>query len=302
VSGSPRICSLLPSATEILADLGLTGRLVGRSAECDWPPAVSSLPVVTAARLDTLELASAEIDGAVRAALAEGRSLYALDQQLIEELAPDVIVTQDLCTVCAVSSGEVRAICDLDAEVISLDPHTIEEIEQTVLQLAHHFDVAKRGRQVVQRMQETIATASRAVTDLRPRRVVVLEWLDPPFLAGHWLPEIVAAAGGIDLLGQAGRPSRASTWDEVLDAEPELVVLAPCGFDAARTTNEADRLGLPTRFAAAGVASFAVDANAYFSRPSPRVADGVAQLAGLFHPRPAAPHALQHALLRLGSR
>jgi len=234
MSGGPRICSLLPSATEILADLGLTEQLVGRSAECDWPPEVRSLPVVTAARLDTSELASTEIDGAVRGALADGRSLYALDEELIASLAPDVIVTQDLCAVCAVSSGEVRAVCGVDAETISLDPHTIQEIQESVLLLAQRFAIQERGRKVVEQMRWTIEEASLAVAGREPRRVVVLEWLDPPFVAGHWLPEMVAAAGGVDLLGRAGEPSRTSSWDEVLAAEPELVVLAPCGFDAAR--------------------------------------------------------------------
>ena len=284
MSGEPRICSLLPSATEILASLGLTEQLVGRSAECDWPPEVQALPVVTAARLDTAELDSAEIDDAVRGALADGRSLYALDEDLFASLAPDVIVTQDLCAVCAVSSGEVRAVCGVDAETISLDPHTIREIEESVLLLAQRFAVQERGRKVVDWMRATIEEASLAVAGREPRRVVVLEWLDPPFVAGHWLPEMVAAAGGVDLLGRVGEPSRTSSWDEVLSAEPEVVVLAPCGFDAARATREAARLGLPARLAASGIASAAVDANAFFSRPAPRVAEGVAQLAPLFHP------------------
>jgi iron complex transport system substrate-binding protein len=288
VSSGLRICSLLPSATEILAaSLGLTEELVGRSAECDWPPEVRSLPVVTAARLDTSKLASAEIDDAVRDALVDGRSLYALDEELIASLAPDVIVTQDLCAVCAVSSGEVRAVCGVDAETISLDPHTIREIEESVLLLAQRFAVQERGRKVVDWMRATIEEASLAVAGREPRRVVVLEWLDPPFVAGHWLPEMVAAAGGVDLLGRAGEPSQTSTWEEVFAAEPELVVLAPCGFDAVRAIGEAERLGLPARFAAFGIASVAVDANAFFSRPAPRVAEGVAQLAPLFHPQPA---------------
>jgi len=303
VSSGLRICSLLPSATEILGDLGLSGQLVGRSAECDWPPEVRSLPVVTGARLDTSELASAEIDDAVRGALAEGRSLYALDERLIAALAPDVIVTQDLCAVCAVSSGEVRALCGVDVETISLDPHTIQEIEQSVLLLAQRFGVGERGGQVVEQMRRTIEAANRAVGGHDPRRVVVLEWLDPPFAAGHWLPEMVALAGGVDQLGREGEPSRTSSWDEVLAAEPELVVLAPCGFDALRATREAERLGLPARLAASGIAGIAVDANAYFSRPSPRIAEGVAQLAQLFHPaieaatlRGTAPPATQPAV------
>jgi iron complex transport system substrate-binding protein len=280
---SPRICSLLPSATEILAELGLVEALVGVTAECDWPEQVRGLPVVSAARVDTAELESAEIDAAVRSALADGRSLYAIDEELIAELAPDVIVTQDLCAVCAVSSGEVRAVCSVDAEVISLDPHTIAEIEQSVMLLAERFGVLPEGRRVVERMEETIAAASASVSGREPRRVVVCEWLEPPFAAGHWVPEMVAAAGGIELLGRPGEPSRTSTWEEIFACEPELVVLAPCGFDRERATEEASRLGIPARLAEAGIASVAVDANAYYSRPAPRVAEGVSELARLFH-------------------
>ena len=177
MSSGLRICSLLPSATEILGDLGLSGQLVRGSAECDWPPEVRSLPVVTGARLDTSELASAEIDDAVRGALAEGRSLYALDERLIAALAPDVIVTQDLCAVCAVSSGEVKALGGVDVETISLDPHTIQEIEQSVLLLAQRFGVGERGRQVVEQMRRTIEAAIWGVS-IRQRRHVRLR-------AGH---------------------------------------------------------------------------------------------------------------------
>ncbi len=272
-----KICSLLPSATEIVGTLGLTDSLVGRSAECDWPPDVRSLPVVTAARVDTEALGSLEIDRAVRDALADGRSLYALDEELIEELAPDVILTQDLCAVCAVSSDDVNRLCGVDAAVLSFDPRGIAGIQDSVRELARHLGASERGEQVVSRMEETIGRVRDRVAGLDPVRVFVAEWLDPPFAAGHWVPEMVAHAGGHEVLGIAGQASFATTWTAVLERRPELVVLAPCGFDATRTAREAEMPPLLCR-------AVAVDANAYFSRPAPRIADGIAQLAFLLHP------------------
>jgi len=215
-----RIVSLLPSATEIVADLGMDDLLVGRSAECDWPPQVCALPVVTAARVDTEQLRSAEIDAAVRAALLEGRSLYAIDEQVLAELEPDLIITQDLCRVCAVSSDEVSQLRTVAAEVVSLDPHTIGEVEASVRLLADRLDTCRagtceRGAGVVARMRRTIIAAMEAVAGRPVRRVFVAEWLDPPFAAGHWVPEMVDLAGGEDVLGVAGRPSYATTWDAV---------------------------------------------------------------------------------------
>jgi iron complex transport system substrate-binding protein len=273
-----RICSLLPSATEIMGALGLADALVGRSAECDWPPEVRRLPVVTAARIDTGELASFAIDRAVREAIADGRSLYALDEELIEALDPDLVLSQDLCTVCAVSSDEVGRLCAVEAEVVSLDPRTILGIERSVLELARRLGVPDRGARVVAQMEEKIGGVRDLVAGLESRSVVVAEWLDPPFAAGHWVPEMVAHAGGEEVLGRAGEASFATTWEAVRERAPELVVLAPCGFDAARAAREAAALPpLPCR-------AVAVDANAYFSRPAPRVADGIVQLAFLLHP------------------
>ena len=272
-----RICSLLPSATEIIGALGLAEALVGRSEECDWPPEVEALPVVTAARIDTTSIGSFEIDRAVREALADGRSLYALDQDLIGELEPDVILTQDLCAVCAVSSDEVGRLCDVDADVISLDPRSISGIEDSVLHLARRLGVPERGAGIVARMEETIGQVRELVAGCRPRHVFVAEWLDPPFAAGHWVPEMVEAAGGSEVLGITAQPSFQTTWESVLERAPEVVVLAPCGFDAERAAREA-------RVPELGCRVVAVDANAYFSRPAPRVADGIAQLGHLLHP------------------
>jgi iron complex transport system substrate-binding protein len=274
-----RICSLLPSATEIIAGLGLADRIVGVSAECDWPPAVRRLPVVTAARVDTAALASREIDDAVRAALSGGRSLYAVDEALLAELRPDVIVTQDLCQVCAVSSGEVRALRAVDAEVVSLDPHRIAEIEASVVDLAFALGVPERGPELVDHIQSPIEAVLAAMVDCERPPVAVVEWLDPPFAAGHWVPEMVAIAGGRDVLGRIGEPSFAVGWEDVRAAAPALVVVAACGFDAERAAREASAVP-------AGIAPrvVAVDANAYYSRPAPRIAHGIVQLAHLIHP------------------
>jgi iron complex transport system substrate-binding protein len=272
-----RICSLLPSATEIVGAIGLADALVGRSAECDWPAEVRHLPVVTAARVDTAAIGSLEIDRAVRDALADGRSLYALDETLIDALDPDVILTQDLCAVCAVSSDDVGRLCGVNAEVLSLDPRGIAGIQASVLDVAERLGVPEQGALVVAQMEETIGRVREQTSGRRRPSVFVAEWLDPPFAAGHWVPEMVELAGGREVLGVAGEPSFATTWSAVLQQSPELVVLAPCGFDATRAAREA---AVP----ALGCRVVAVDANAYFSRPAPRIADGIAQLASLLHP------------------
>jgi iron complex transport system substrate-binding protein len=213
----------------------------------------------------------------VRAAVLHGRPLYALDEALSERLAPDVVITQDLCHVCAVSSEEVRRVRSLKADVIALDPHTLAEVAESVRTVARRLGVPARGEQVAARMLERIEAARTAVAGAEPVRVFLAEWLDPPFAAGHWAPEMVAAAGGIEVLGRAGEPSYPTTWDDVRAAEPDIVVAAACGFDASRIAAEAAGLGFPCR-------AVAVDANAYYSRPAPRLADGVVQLAHLLHP------------------
>jgi len=271
-----RIVSLLPSATEIVDALGLTHLLVGRSAECDYPADVSALPVVTSARIDSDALSGAEIDQAVRDAVLDGSSLYAVDAALIRGLDPDLVITQDLCRVCAVSTDEVRRIEALDCDVLALDPHTIAEVEDSVHTVAERLGRPELASPVIAAMRETIDGAAGAVAGLPLRRVFLAEWHDPPFASGHWLPEMVALAGGADVLGEAGAPSRPVTWEDVDAADPEIVIVAPCGFDAARAAREtAGRGDRPT---------VCVDANAYYSRPATRIAAGVAQLAHLLHP------------------
>ena len=275
-----RICSLLPSATEIVAELGLSDALVGVSEECRWPAAVVGKPVVTAARIDSASLSSAEIDDAVREALRDGRSLYAVDADLIDSLRPDVIVTQDLCAVCAVSSGELAGLCAVDAEVISLDPRTLDDVAESVRTLARRLGVAERGDEIASEMRATIDEAAASVRGLPRRAVFFAEWIDPPFCAGHWLPEMIELAGGRDVLGRAGEPSHSTTWEEALALGPELVIVGPCGFDADAAAERAADLDL-------GVPAVAVDGDSYYSRPAPRLADGVRQLAHLLHPERA---------------
>jgi iron complex transport system substrate-binding protein len=272
-----RVCSLLPSATEIIADLGLIDSLVGVSEECRWPAAVVGKPVVSAARIDPAALSDAEIDRAVRDSLSDGRSLYAVDADLIAELEPDLIVTQDLCAVCAVSGAEFAELCPIDVEVFSLDPRSLRDVSESVLTLAARLGAAESGEEIAARMWRTIDETEALVRDLPRRRAFFAEWLDPPFCAGHWVPEMVDRAGGADVLGRAGVPSRSTTWEEVVTLRPELAVLGPCGFGADEAARRAAALDLP-------FPAVVVDGDAYYSRPAPRLADGVRQLAHLLHP------------------
>ena len=275
-----RIVSLLPSATEIVGALGLTHLLVGRSAECDYPADVSALPVVTSARIDSDALSGAEIDQAVRDAVLDGSSLYAVDAALIRGLDPDLVITQDLCRVCAVSTDEVRRIEALDCDVLALDPHTIAEVEDSVHTVAERLGRPELASPVIAAMRETIDGAAGAVAGLPLRRVFLAEWHDPPFASGHWLPEMVALAGGADVLGEAGAPSRPVTWEDVDAADPEIVIVAPCGFDREGSQRLADEL-VDSGVLPAGVPVHAVDANASWARPGTRLPDGVEELAAL---------------------
>jgi iron complex transport system substrate-binding protein len=272
-----RICSFLPSATEMIAELGLIDSLVGVSEECRWPPEVIGKPIVTAARIDPADLSSLEIDHAVRASVREGRSLYMVDAELIAALAPDLIVTQDLCAVCAVSSGELESACPVGAAVLSLDPRRLAEVAGSVRVLADRIGVPERGREAAEQMLDEIEQVAASVRGLERRRVFFAEWIDPPFCAGHWLPEMIQLAGGEDVLGRPGQPSRSTSWDEVLALEPELVVVGPCGFGVDEAAARSADLDLPCP-------AFAVDGDAYYSRPAPRLAAGVRQLAHLLHP------------------
>jgi iron complex transport system substrate-binding protein len=269
-----RVVSLLPSATEIVAELGRLELLIGRSEECDWPREVSRLPVVGRARVDTASLASAAVDDAVREAVSGGRSLYVVDEALLRDLRPELVLTQDLCAVCAVSSGE---LCALDVPTLSLDPRTLAEIADSVELVGEALGAADRGRERAQRMREGLEAVRASVDGLPRPRVFVAEWVDPPYAPGHWMPELVDVAGGENVLGAAAEHSFRVDWDDVRSAEPDLLVLAPCGYTATRAAREP----YPTDVAPRVVA---VDANAYYARPAPRVVEGARQLAHLLHP------------------
>jgi iron complex transport system substrate-binding protein len=275
-----RICSFLPSATEIIAELGLIDSLVGVSEECRWPLEVVGRPVVTAARFDPASLSSLEIDEVVRASLRDGGSLYVVDADLIAELAPDLIVTQDLCAVCAVSSSDLGSACPVGVEVLSLDPRTLGEVAESVRTLAYRLGIAERGDEIASSMLVAVEQVAALVCGLPRRRVFFAEWIDPPFCAGHWLPEMIGLAGGLDVLGRPGEPSRSVKWDEVFVHQPELVIIGPCGFGVEEAASRAAGLEFPCP-------AVAVDGDAYYSRPAPRLADGVRQLAHLMHPEVA---------------
>jgi len=217
------------------------------------------------------------IDKAVRASVRDGRSLYTVDADLIAALSPDLIVTQELCAVCAVSGGELASACPVGVPVLSLDPRTLAEVAASVRTLAARVGVAARGDEIAGRMLATIARVAASVRGVPRRRVFFAEWIDPPFCAGHWLPEMITLAGGWDVVGRAGQPSRSTTWVEVRASEPELVIMGPCGFGAQEAALRAADLEL-------GCPAVAVDGDAYYSRPAPRLADGVRQLAHLLHP------------------
>jgi len=268
-----RIVSLLPSATEIVADLGLLDSLVGRSHECNWPAEVRNVPVVSASRIDSSALDGRQIDAAVRAAVVKGEALYTVDAGLLESLHADVIITQDLCRVCAVSGADLAPMA---TRTLSLGPKTLSEVAESVRYLGRELGVAAKGEALAVEMTARIARVRQRVEGLRRPRVFVAEWIDPPFASGHWIPEMVQAAGGTEVLGKPGQRSFVVTWDDVRAAAPELVIAAPCGFDEERAEREAAAID-------AGCRVVAVDADRYFVRPSPSLARGVEILARIFH-------------------
>ena len=287
-----RICSLVPAATEVLFALGLGDQVVGVTHECDWPPEAAARPVVTASLIQTGDLASGEIDGVVAETARNGRPLYAIDEERWAEVQADVLVMQELCDVCAVSTDQVEGALrarPLDVGVLDFSPSTLEGIQDAIGELGSWLGAAGAAEELTAGMQSRLDRVASAlgVVETSPR-VFVTEWLEPPYSAGHWVPDMVAAAGGTDVAGTAGEPSHRMRWLDVAALEPEVVVLAPCGFDLDRTLSEvvpldlsAHLLGTPARRESR---VFAVDANAMFSRPGPRVVDGVELLAYLLHP------------------
>lgn len=287
-----RICSLVPAATEILFDLGLGELVVGVSHECDWPPEAAARPRLTASLLETDELTSAEIDEAVGKAIADGKPLYAVDEALWEELRPDTAVVQELCEVCAVSGRELeRALRPrrLDVELLLYRPTTLGGILDSIRELGGLLGAEAAAAEVAQGAEQRLSRVEAALASVETRpRAFVCEWLEPPYVAGHWVPDMVAAAGGIDVAGFSGEPSYRLRWTDVAGLSPEVVVLAPCGFDLDRALAEVSPIELSAHLLGTSARQesrvFAVDAAASFSRPGPRVVDGVELLAFLLHP------------------
>jgi iron complex transport system substrate-binding protein len=278
----PRIVSMLPAATEIVYALGGGDQLVARSHECDYPAEVERLPVVSRPSLALAGLSSGEIDAAVAGRLRSGESLYLVDETLLRDLAADVVLTQDLCQVCAPSGTELtRALRTLPSkpQVLWLTPRTIAEIEENIRDIGRAIGRDETAAALVASIRERVAAVQSAVDGAPRPRVAFLEWTDPLFCAGHWVPEMVALAGGEDRLGQPGADSRRMTWDDVRAWKPDVIIVAPCGYGLAHAAELARALP-PVE----GASVYAVDANAYFARPGPRVAEGVEVLASLFHP------------------
>ncbi len=287
-----KICSLLPSATEIVFALGLGDRLVAVTHECDFPPEAEALPRITASSINHDGSSGREIHNHIAQAVHSGSSIYRLDQALLERLDPDILLTQELCDVCAVSYQVVRDAVRLlpgPRQVVSLEPVDLRGILDTILEVGRLCHVQARASALVDdlgsRVERVAARALRAVA--RPK-VVAMEWLDPPFAGGHWVPEMIRLAGGVDGLGVERSPSREVSWESVAACDPELVVLMPCGFDLSRTLQEARATRFPPEWhrltAVRQGRVFAVDGSAYFNRPGPRVVDGLEILSEILQP------------------
>jgi iron complex transport system substrate-binding protein len=288
-----KIASLLPSATEIVFALGLGDDLIGVTDECDYPPAAVTKPVISRSALGQGHLQTPrEIDDAVRAKSGAGESVYQLDTDLLRREQPDLILTQDLCRVCAVPSGQVQQALDTlgltDTAVISLDPHTLDEAIATIGTVAAAVDRAPQGDELMAALRQRVAAVKDTARRLPTISVFALEWSDPPFAAGHWLPGMISAIGGTPVLAEDGLPSRETAWHEVRDAMPEVVVFMPCGYYLEEAEEEAASFLRQAEFADTPAARngnvYAVDATSFFSRPGPRLVDGLEILAWAAHP------------------
>lgn len=285
-----KIASLLASGTEIAWALGLGDDIVGISHECDYPPEVLDRPRISRPRFDPAGLGSAELDAAVREAMATSGSVYAIDESAIERLDPDLVLTQAVCDVCAVPASAAQRVAERlenGTTVLSLDAHTMEGIFDTILQVGAAAGVEERASEYVTELRRRLGRVSERVAGLPRPRVLALEWLDPAFVPGHWVPEMIDAAGGINLAGGAGARSRQVEWQEVSGEDPDVLVVMPCGYklEAARADADlqAERLlEVAPRAIRAGRA-FVVDASSYFNRSGPRVVDGVEIMAALLH-------------------
>ncbi|WP_270886182.1 cobalamin-binding protein [Pedococcus sp. 5OH_020] len=283
-----RIVSLLPSTTEILFAVGAGPQVVGVTFECDTPANARERAIVSTTAIPQ-GLSATEIDAFVTRAMAAGEDLYHLDAGALASLDADLVVTQDLCAVCAVDVSVVDdalAYLGCRAEVLTIDPHTVEEVLGSIETLAKASGRQQAGARLVGTLRDRLAAVSTVVQGLSTPRALVLEWTDPPFAPGHWVPEMVTAAGGTSALGTAGEKSVRVTWAEVRDSDPEVVVCAPCGYDLSGSA-ELARQAMESGQLPVGVPVWAVDANASFARPGPRLVDGIEALAGILHPESA---------------
>lgn len=296
-SGALRIASLLPSTTEIACALGFQAGLVGRSHECDHPPGVEALPVLTQAKLDAAAPSRA-IDASVRALVAEGLSVYRVDAERLRELAPDVILTQDQCEVCAASLGDVeRALESWLGErprLVSLRPKSLGDVFADLQRVATALGAPERGERLAVELANRIADVGERTGRLRDRpRVACIEWIDPPMAAGHWMPELVTLAGGRALCAEPGAPSRWITLAELAAADPDAVVVLPCGFDLARTRREMHALAARPEWrelrAVREGRAFLADGHALMNRPGPRLVESLEVLAEILHPQEFTP-------------
>ncbi len=287
-----RICSFLPAATEILFALGLGDQIVGVTHECDYPPEAKDRSVVVHGRINVNDTTSAGIDRQVREAVASGQGLYRLDAAALATAAPDIIVTQALCDVCAL---DYHAVVDAahslphSPKIISLNPHSLHDVIDDIARIAKATGREREAEAFVRHLRSRIAAVSRHAAQAVSRpRVACIDWFDPLYTAGHWVPEMVALAGGHDVLGQPQKPSAKFEWQQLVEHDPEILVLMACGFDLSRTRSEAPRLkrfvGWDESLAVRTGNVFAVDGNSFFSRPGPRLVEGVEILAQIIHP------------------
>ncbi len=292
-----RLVSLLPSATEIVYALGLGADLVGVTFECDEPPSARVGKSVVVGGRDTRGMNPAEIDNYVKTQLAAGADLYTLHADALAALDPQLILTQDLCRVCALPSEHVADALDYlgcRADVLSLDPHTLDEVLGTILAVGARTGVADRAQALVARLRSRLAAVASAVEHRRRPRVAVVEWVDPPFTAGHWVPDLVRAAGGQPVAARPGARSVQTTWQEFTDAAPDIVLVSPCGFHLDGAAQQARTVAPNVPDAAV----WAIDADGLVVRPGPRLVDGVEAIAAILHPG-AVPDPAEGAVARV---
>lgn len=301
-----RIVSILPAATETCYALGLGERVVGVSHECDFPPAAAKKPTVSRSRVDS-SLPSRELDAAVKLIGERGESLYELDAELIASLEPDLVITQVQCEVCAVSPKDLEdglALCDPKPDLFEMRSLELEDVFQDTYRLGKATGTVQEAEATLLRQWALLKQVRKRVADLPRRRVAVIDWVDPVMFAGHWVPDLVAAAGGRQELTQAGEPSRWGSWDEVRELDPDAILLAPCGRDVAMTRDEwasaVDEHGLDDLAAVREGRVFAADGHSYFNRPGPRLVYSAAILARVLHPEvPELPSRLEEAFTQL---